>query len=195
MITLQFKEGDSTSKLEAVLKAEMQKQLDFFDKELKKIRTGRAHTSLIEDITVQCYGAPMRLRDTATITAPDASSLLVQPWDVTNLNDIESSLIEASLGLSIQNDGACIRLRMPPMTTEQRETLAKTVGKKLEECKVAVRNVRKDFNNWIRDLEKAKNVSEDTSKRLGTLLEKTTTSFIEQADNLGSKKEKEIRTV
>ena len=195
MITLQFKEGDNTSKLDAVLKAEMQKQLDFFDKELKKIRTGRAHTSLIEDITVQCYGAPMRLRDTATITAPDASSLLVQPWDVTNLNDIESSLIEASLGLSIQNDGASIRLRMPPMTAEQRETLAKTVVKKLEECKVAIHNVRKDFNNWIRDLEKAKNVSEDTSKRLGTVLEKTTTQFIEQADSISDKKEKEIRTV
>ena len=195
MINLQFKEGDSTSKLEALLKAEMQKQLDFFDKELKKIRTGRAHTSLIEDITVECYGAPMRLRDTATITAPDATSLLVQPWDVTNLNDIESSLIEASLGLSIQNDGASIRLRMPPMTAEQRELLVKTVGKKLEECKVAVRNVRKEFNNWIRDLEKAKSVSEDTAKRLGTLLEKTTTSFTEQADNLSTKKEKEIRTV
>lgn len=195
MITLQFKEGDSTSKFESVLKAEMQKQLDFFDKELKKVRTGRAHTSLIEDITVECYGTPMKLRDTASITAPDAQSLQVQPWDQGNLSDIESALIEASLGLSIQNDGASIRLRMPPMSAEQRENLVKTVSKKLEECKVAVRNVRKEFNNWIRDLEKGKSVSEDTSKRLGGLLEKITTTFIEQADGISSKKEKEIRTV
>lgn len=195
MITLQFREGDATTKFETTLKNEMQKQIEFFDKELKKLRTGRAHTSLVEDLVVQCYGSPMKLRDVASITAADATSLVIQPWDQGNVAGIESSLQEAALGLSIQNDGALLRLRMPPMTSEQRENLVKTMHKKLEECKVAVRNVRKDYNNWIRDLEKGKAVSEDTSKRLQTMLQKITDQYTEQADGMSGKKEKEIRTV
>ena len=195
MITLQFREGDSTQKFESTIKTEMQKYLDFFDKELKKLRTGRAHTSLVEDVMIQCYGNPMKLRDVASISSSDAQTLVVQPWDQGNIASIENALQEASLGLSIQNDGALLRLRMPPMTSEQRETIIKTMHKKLEECKVALRNVRKDFNNWIRDLEKGKTVSEDTSKRLQTLLQKITDQLTEQADGMSSKKEKEIRTV
>lgn len=195
MITLQFREGDATTKFETTLKNEMQKQIEFFDKELKKLRTGRAHTSLVEDLIVQCYGNPMRLRDVASITAADSQSLVIQPWDQGNIASIESALQEASLGVSIQNDGTLLRLRMPPMTSEQRETLVKTMLKKLEDCKVAIRNVRKDYNNWIRDLEKGKTVSEDTAKRLQTLLQKITDQFTEQADSISSKKEKEIRTV
>lgn len=195
MITLQFREGESTNKFETALKNEMQKHLDFFDKELKKLRTGRAHTSLVEEVIVQAYGNPMKLRDMASITVPDAQSLVVQPWDQGNIAAIEGALQEASLGLSIQNDGSMLRLRLPPMTSDQRENLVKTVLKKLEESKVALRNVRKDYNNWIRDLEKGKAVSEDTSKRLQTMLQKITDQFTEQADNVSSKKEKEIRTV
>lgn len=195
MINLQFNEGDNITKFETPLKNEMQKQLDFFDKELKKIRTGRAHTSLVEDLTVSCYGNMMKLRDTATITVPDAQTISIQPWDQGNSSAIESALQEASLGLSIQNDGAVLRLRIPPMTAEQRDTMVKTVYKKLEDCKVALRNVRKDFNNWIRDQEKDKNVSEDTSKRLQNTLQKNTDHYTEQADTMGAKKEKEIKTI
>lgn len=195
MITLQFREGDAPTKFEAVLKQEMQKHIDFFDKELKKVRTGRAHASLVEDISIESYGTFMRLRDIATIATPDAQSLTVQPWDQSILNTIENALTEANLGVSIQNDGGMLRLRLPPMTAEQRENLVKTVHKKLEECKIALRNVRKDFNNWIRDLEKAKTVSEDTAKRLQNSLQKITDQYIEQSDALSAKKEKEIRSI
>ena len=195
MITLQFREGDNISKFETTLKVEMQKQLEFFDKELKKIRTGRASTSLIEDIIVVCYGNTMKLRDIATITTADAQTIVIQPWDQGNLSNIETALEDAQLGLTAQNDGITIKLRVPPMSGEQREVLVKNVLKKLEECKVAIRNVRKDFNNWIRDLEKNKAVSEDTSKRLQNSLQKITDQNTETADTVGVKKEKEIRTL
>jgi ribosome recycling factor len=195
MITLQFREGENTTKFETTLKGEMQKQLDHFDRELKKIRTGRASTTLVEDIPVECYGNKMKLRDVATITTADAQTIVIQPWDQGNIPAIESAIDDAHLGLTAQNDGAVIKLRVPPMTAEQRENLVKNVHKKLEECKVAVRNVRKDFNNWIRDLEKNKAISEDTSKRLQNILQKITDQSTETADAYSSKKEKEIRTI
>ena len=195
MITLQFREGENINKFETAVKNDMLKHIEFLDKELKKVRTGRAHSSLIEDLSIESYGSFLRLRDMATITTPDAQSLVVQAWDQGSLNTIENALNDANLGVSIQNDGSVLRLRVPPMTTDQRETLVKTVYKKLEDCKVAIRNVRKDFNNWIRDLEKAKAVSEDTSKRLQAILQKLTDQLIEQADSVSAKKEKEIRSV
>lgn len=195
MITLQFREGEALSKFEIAVKNEMQKQIEFLEKELKKVRTGRAHSSLIEDISIEMYGSFMRLRDMATINVPDAQSLVVQPWDQGSLNTIENALSDANLGVSIQNDGALLRLRIPPMTSEQRENLVKLVHKKLEDCKIAIRNVRKDFNNWIRDLEKTKAISEDTSKRLQNSLQKLTDQLIEHSDSLVVKKEKEIRSV
>lgn len=195
MITLQFREGDNITKFETTLKNEMQKQIDFFDKELKKVRTGRASTSLVEDITVECYGNKMKMRDVATITTPDAQTIVVQPWDASNLAAIEKAIDDAQLGLTPQNDGAMLKLRVPPMTAEQRDNLVKNVQKKLEECKVAIRNVRKDFNNWVRDLEKGKAVSEDTSKRLQNSLQKITDQLTESADAMSTKKEKELKTL
>lgn len=195
MITLQFREGDSLGKFETAVKNDMQKHIEFLDKELKKVRTGRAHSSLVEDISIESYGTFMRLRDMATITTPDAQTIVIQPWDQSSLNTIENTLNEANLGVSLQNDGSLLRLRVPPMTADQRENLVKTVHKKVEECKVALRNVRKDFNNWVRDIEKAKTVSEDTSKRLQNALQKLTDQLTEQADAVSAKKEKEIRSV
>lgn len=195
MITLQFREGDNQTKFETALKAEMQNQLDHFDRELKKIRAGRASTSLVEDLPVECYGNKMKLRDVSTITTSDAQTIVIQPWDQGNIAAITKALEDAELGLTAQNDGVVIKLRVPPMTTEQRENLVKNVLKKLEECKIAIRNVRKDFNNWIRDLEKAKTISEDTSKRLQNSLQKITDQLTEAADTQSAKKEKEIRTL
>lgn len=195
MALLQFSEGDSITKLEIAVKSNMQKHIEHFEGELKKIRTGRAHTSLVEDLLVECYGSTMKLRDVATITAPEAQLIVIQPWDRNNINDIERSIAQSDLGLNPQNDGSLIRLKISPMSADQRTQLTKTLGKKLEECKVAIRNVRKDFNNAIRDLEKSKNIAEDTAKRLQTVLQKVTDEFTEKADALSAKKENDIKTL
>lgn len=195
MIQLKFHEGDPVSKFEEAVAFEMQKHLDYFVNELKKMRTGRAHTSLVEDMPIECYGNTMRLRDVATITAPDAQMIVIQPWDQSNLADIERSIALSELNLSPQNDGNIIRIKIAPMSTDQRDRLIKGLGKKLEESKIAIRNVRKEFNNFIRDLEKTKSISEDTEKRLQASLQKVTDQLVELADKQSDKKEKEIKSV
>lgn len=195
MVHLQFSEGDSPSKLENAAKESMQKHIEHLNSELKKLRTGRAHVSLIEDITVECYGSSMKLRDVATITAPEAQLLVIQPWDQNNIGSIERGIVQSELNLNPQNDGSIIRLAIPPMTSEKREQLVKNMGKKQEDSKVGVRNVRKEFLNFIRECEKNKNISEDTSKRLQASLQKVTDEFTSQVDALCAKKEREIRSI
>jgi ribosome recycling factor len=175
------------------VEAEMDKHIKHFEKELVKIRTGRAHTSLLEDIKVACYGTVMPLRDVAALSAPDVSLLVVQPFDVSIMSDIEKAISNSDLGVTPANDGTIIRIALPRMSTTRRDELTKVLGKKLEECKIALRNVRKDIVNLIRDTEKTKKVSEDLSRRLQDSLQKVTDKFTAQADVLSTKKEEEIR--
>lgn len=195
MIKLQFLATDNPSKFEQAVKTTMLQHADFFDKELGKLRTGRAVPSLVEDVMVSCYGTNMRLKDIATITAPEANMIVIQPWDISNLGAIEKGIAQSDLQMTPANDGALIRLTIPPMSASHREELIKTLNKKLEACRVAIRNERKEFNNFIRDLEKNKTVSEDISKRLQTILQKVTDSMIEHVEGVAEKKEKEIRTL
>ena len=178
------------------LEAEMNKALRHFESELLKIRTGRAHTSLIEDIRVSTYGGnPMPLRQIATVSAPEARLLAVQPWDNGVLDDIEKALRASELGLNPVNDGTLIRITLPEMSTNRREELIKLLGKKLEECRIAIRNVRKEFNNLLRDAKKDKKISENFFSRLSDALQSSTDKLIESAESLADKKEKEIKTV
>lgn len=186
---------DSPQKVEQTIKTEMLKHLDYFEKELQKVRTGRAHPSLVEDLSVRCYDSTMRIRDIATITAPEAQLIVIQPWDSNNIDSIEKAITQSELNIAPTNDGAMIRLQLPPLSASRREELAKNIAKRLEECKVAIRNVRKDINNAIRDLEKNKSVSEDSAKRLQTILQKVTDEMTGKADTLFEKKEKEIKTL
>lgn len=195
MVNLKFVEGDPVSKFEQAVQFGMQSHIDYFVNEIKKIRTGRAHTSLVEDLPVECYGNTMKLRDVATITAPDAQLIVIQPWDKGNLAHIEKAIAQSDLGITPQNDGSVLRIKIAPMSAEQRDRLIKNLGKKLEECKVAVRNVRKEFNNFVRDLQKNRDISEDTEKRLQASLQKVTDQFVEQADKQSAKKEAEIKSV
>lgn len=178
------------------LEAEMQKPVVHFEKELLKIRTGRAHHSLLEDIAVACYGqTPAPLRNYATISVPDSRLIIVQPWDTSVLGDIEKGLRESDLGVNPQNDGKIIKIQLPEMSGSRREELIKLLGKKAEECRTAVRNVRKDFHNIVRDAKKDKKISEDFHNRLNDELQTVTDAFIKKVDGMAKKKEDDIRTV
>lgn len=192
-MNIQFTEGGSTKQFEKEIEVEMDKQIKQFEKELIKIRTGRAHPSMVEDIKVLCYGALMPLKDVAAISAPDASLLVVQPWDKANMADIEKAIATSDLGINPANDGNVIRIALPKMSSARRDELIKVLHQKLELCKVAIRNIRKDVQNSIRDTEKTKKISEDYSRRLQELLQKLTDKFIEISDKLASKKEGEIK--
>jgi ribosome recycling factor len=175
---------------------EMDLPLKHFEKELLKIRTGRAHHSLIEDIAIACYGQdPAPLRNFASISVPDARLIVVQPWDVNVLNDIEKGLKESDLGVNPLNDGKVIKIQLPEMSGSRREELVKQLGKKLEDCRTAIRNVRKDFHNIVRDGKKDKKISEDFHNRLNDELQAITDAFIKKADDKAKKKEDDIKTV
>lgn len=175
---------------------EMGKAIKFFESELLKIRTGRAHPSLVEDVQVSCYGqAPMPLKSLAIISAPDARLISIQPWDSSTLEDIRKALQTSDLGVNPATDGQIIRIQLPEMSTSRREELGTILNKKLNACKEAIRNIRRDFHNLIRDAKKDKLVSEDFSNRLSDVLQEITDKCTKQADSLAQKKEKEIFTV
>ena len=177
------------------MEAEMAKAIKHFEGELVKIRTGRAHTSMVEDMPISCYGqSPMALKSYAAIAAPDVRLITIQPWDISLIDEIEKALKNSDLGINPTNDGKVIKLVLPEMSSARRDDLVKVLGKKLEECKISIRNVRKDFQNLMRDAKKDKKISENFYSRLEDVLQKVTDSYILKADALNDKKEKEIRS-
>lgn len=187
---------NETKSFEEPMNAEMQKVLSHFEGELIKIRTGRAHTSLVEDIMVECYdGNPMPIKNIAAVSAPEARLLVIQPWDIATIPSIEKALKTSEVGITPTVDGKIIRLRLPEMSTTRRDELAKILGRKLEDCKVGARNVRKDFNNLIRDAKKDKKISENFFNRLSDSLQTITDKWIAKAEQLAAKKEAEIKNV
>ena len=182
--------------LEDAMNEDMQKAAHHFEVELAKLRTGRAHTSMVEDIMVECYEGPaMALKNVAAISAPDARLIVIQPWDIATIPAIERALKTSDIGITPHVDGKLVRLALPEMSSARREELAKLLGKRLEECKVAVRNIRKDFNNLVRDAKKEKKISENFFERLEDLVQKTTDKWIAKADQLAQKKEQELKSV
>jgi ribosome recycling factor len=178
------------------MEAEMDSPLKHFERELVKIRTGRAHTSMIEDIPVICYGQDaVPLKGLGAITAPDSRLLTIQPWDSSTIYDIEKAITASGFGVTPANDGKVIRLRLPEMSSERRDELIKVLHKKLEECKVSIRNVRKDFKNLITDAKKDKKISENFHNRLADVLQEITDQFIAKVEGIAKKKETELTTV
>ncbi|OGT35257.1 MAG: ribosome recycling factor [Gammaproteobacteria bacterium RIFCSPHIGHO2_12_FULL_37_14] len=172
---------------------EMDKHLKHFQKELLTIRTGRANSSLVEDLLVDCYGSKMRLKELGSITTPEARLIVIQAWDKSILSDIEKAISTSDLGLNPINNGDLIRIQLPMMSSERRDELTKILHKKLEECRSHIRNCRKDFQNSVRDSEKKKAISEDFAKQLLEILQKETDRFIAEAEKISTKKEEEIR--
>jgi ribosome recycling factor len=173
----------------------MQKAVKALKDDLGSIRTGRASSSLLERIQVDYYGTPTPINQVATVTVPEARLLVIQPWDKKMLIDIEKAIQKSDLGINPNNDGQVIRLAIPPMNEERRRDLVKTLHNKLDEHKVAVRNVRRDVQDKLRDREKKKEVSEDELKRSTDRLQKLTDRYIDEMDKVGKAKEQEILEV
>lgn len=173
----------------------MQKAVEALKQDLGSIRTGRANAALLERISVDYYGTPTPINQVATISVPEARLLVIQPWDKKMLTDIEKAIQKSDLGINPNNDGQVIRLNIPPMNEERRRDLVKTLHKKLDEHKVAVRNIRRDVHDKLRDREKKKEVSEDELKRSTDRLQKLTDRFIDEMDKVGKTKELEILEV
>ena len=161
---------------------------------MASIRTGRASTKLIEGIKVECYGQQMPLRDVATLAAPDARLLTIQPWDKNLIADVEKAIMQSDVGITPANDGDIIRLQLPQMSSDRRDELIKLLGKKTEECRVGVRAIRKEAQNQIKTAEKD-GLSEDFAKRLADSLQKVTDNTIKIVDEMSAKKAADIRVI
>ena len=173
----------------------MERSLAALRKELSRIRTGRATLALLEGIDVDYYGTATPLSQMATLAAPESRLLTIQPWDKSQLGLIEKALQRSDLGLTPMNDGKIIRLSIPPLTAERRKDLVKKVKKIGEDAKIALRNVRRDGNETLKDLEKTKDISQDDLRRGQEQVQKITDRFISQVDDVLNTKEHEILEV
>jgi ribosome recycling factor len=174
--------------------SKMTAAIDSLTRELSSVRTGRASAALLDTVRVDYYGTPTPVNQMASVSVPDARTLLIQPWEATQLQAIEKAIIKSDLGLNPANDGKLIRLTMPTPTEERRKQLARTVHKISEEGRVAIRNVRREANDRLKAMSKDKKVSEDEERRGHDQIQKTTDRFIAKVDELLKKKEQEILT-
>jgi len=174
------------------LETRMQAAVDLLARELSGVRTGRANTALLDAVRVEAYGTHTPINQMASLSVPDPRTMVIQPWDTTQMAAIEKAILKSDLGLTPSNDGKVIRLTMPTLTEERRKQLAKTVGKLAEEARVAVRNIRRDANDRLKALAKDKKASQDEERRGHDLIQKATDRFISRVDELGKKKEQEI---
>jgi len=163
--------------------------------ELATIRTGHATPALIEHIKVEYVGVPTPLNQIAGISAPEVRLLVIQPWDQSCIHDIEKAILKSDLGLNPTNDGHLIRINIPPLTEERRQELIKVVRKRVEERRIAIRNLRREAMEELKQLEKNKDISQDEHKRALDQLQKLTDSFIAQTDDIGRDKETELAEV
>ena len=163
--------------------------------DLAAVRTGRASPGLVERLQVEYYGTPTALMQLASISVPEPRTLTIKPFDPSTLKVIEKTIQASDLGLNPNNDGKVIHLNLPPLTEDRRRDLVKHVHHRLEEARIAVRNIRRDIHNDMREFEKEKLVSEDELKRGEDDLQKLTDRFIEEIAKLGEKKEAEIMEV
>lgn len=173
----------------------MKKSLDALQRELMAIRTGHAHVGLVEHIRVDYYGTPTPVNQMATVAAPEARLLTIQPWDRTTIGAIEKALQKSDLGLTPSNDGNVIRLVIPPLTEERRKELTKVVHARVEDARVAVRNIRRDGIEHLRKMVNEKEISEDDQRRGQEQLQKLTDRYIGLIDQKGKEKEAELMRV
>jgi ribosome recycling factor len=182
---------------EALADAEerMKGAITALEQNLATIRTGRASPALVERLMVEYYGTPTPLQQLATLSAPEPRLLTIKPFDPSSLKDIERGILASDLGLTPSNDGKLIRLNIPPLTEERRKELIKVVHHRLEEARVAVRNIRRAAHDDLREFEKEKIISEDDLRRGETDLQKLTDKYIEKVDEHGKRKEAEIKEI
>lgn len=173
----------------------MKAAIQSLEEDLGTIRTGRASPALVERLQVEYYGSQTSLMQLATISVPEPRSLLIRPFDGTTLKAIERSILVSDLGLTPNNDGKVIRLNLPPLTEDRRRDLVKVVHSRLEECRIAIRNIRRDLIKDLKEFEHEKLISEDDLKHGEDELQKLTDKMIQQIDSIGERKQREIMEV
>ncbi|MDR1081883.1 MAG: ribosome recycling factor [Deltaproteobacteria bacterium] len=174
------------------MKARMEKTIAALEKELRRIRTGRAAPAILDGLQASYYGTPTPLAQMASISVPDPRTLLIQPWDMAMLGEIEKVILKSDLGLTPQNDGKAVRIAIPILSKERRRELAKSVAKTAEEAKISLRGVRRDANETIKELKNSKEISEDDQKKGEAKVQAAVKQFTDKVDALARDKEKEI---
>ena len=173
-------------------KESMSKSIEALERELNRVRTGRASLSILDGIKVDYYGTLTPLNQMATLAVPESRLITIQPWDVSVIKDIEKALFKSDLGLTPANDGKILRISIPPLTEDRRKELVKLVHKMCEEHKVSVRNVRRDSNELLKSLKKDGDISEDEAFKAQDEVQKITDEHVKLIDECYTNKEKEI---
>lgn len=173
----------------------MSKTVASLTEDFKKVRTGRAQVSMLDNIRVNYYGNPSPLNQVASVSTPDAKTFLIAPWETSILKEIEQSIVKSDIGMAPINDGKVIRLKVPDLTEERRKDLAKQVSKIAEEARIAIRLIRRDANEALKKASKDKAISEDETKRGETDVQKITDDFIKKVDQIAKEKEQSILTL
>ena len=173
----------------------MKKSISVLKHEFESMKAGRANPTMLDRISVECYGSLMPIAQMANVSAPEPRVLLIQPWDKSTLKDLERAILKSDLGLNPSNDGTSIRLIIPELTGETRKNLIKLVKKTGEDSKVAIRSIRRDANDKIKALKKNTEITEDECKKSEDIIQKETDKFIKEIDKLIDTKEKEIMLV
>jgi len=170
----------------------MGKSIDALENELKRVRTGRASLNILDGIRVDYYGTQTPLNQMASLSVPESRLIVIQPWDATVIKDIEKALLASDLGLTPSSDGKLIRLAIPPLTEERRKELVKVIGKICEDYKVAIRNIRRDSNEFLKMAKKEGDISEDDLFKGQDKVQEITDEFVKRIDEIFKEKEKEI---
>src|SRR5208283_5700859 len=181
--------------LHAETKAAMEKSVEALQKDLRRIRTGRASLALLDGIMVQYYGTATPINQLATLSIPEPRQIVIQPWDQGALGEIEKAILKSELGLTPTNDGKVVRIVLPPLTADRRKDLVKLVRKLGEEFKVQVRNHRRDANETLKEMKKEKEISEDDLHKAQELVQKATDQYIAKMDGIIAEKETEIMEI
>ena len=179
-------------KIYAEVKNNMQKTIEHYQKEISKIRTGRASSSMLDSILVNYYGTPQPLKNMSHVSIPEAQLIVITPFDPSSLEMIESSISSADLGMTPNNDGSVIRLNVPALTEERRKDLVKILHQTVEDGRISIRNIRRDGNDQIKKMQSDQNLSEDNVKIELDNIQDLTNEFINKLNGLQSDKEKEI---
>lgn len=182
-------------KVFAVAQEKMDKTINALLNEYATIRAGRANPAVLDKITVDYYGSPTPIQQMAAVSVPEPRTILISPWDKSTLRDIEKAILTSDLGLNPQNDGSTLRLNFPPLTEERRKELVKGVFKYAEDSKVAIRSIRRDAMDKIKDLKKKSEITEDDQKGAEKKMQDITDKFCKEIEGIAAKKEKEIMEI
>jgi ribosome recycling factor len=182
-------------KLYADLESKMKKGVEFFQKELTSLRTGRANTSVLDGVKVAYYGTPTPINQVASVAIIEAKTIDIKPWDKSVVKEVEKAILEANLGLSVVNTGDSLKVKFPDLTEETRKDMVKKVKKMAEESKVELRNIRRESNDKAKEKEKNKEISQDDLKNAEGKIQKITDRYIADIDNVVKEKEKELMTI